>query len=139
TPPPQLRHGYPQRDSQPLEPPLFIAFDQKIDAEAVARTILLEAGRHPVGVRRATAAESAADLNVSTLPEAAKAAAPEGRFPALKPTEPLPVDTSVSVVIGPGTPSAEGPRKTKKSQSYSFRTYGAFEVLEHRCTWGSEC
>ena len=37
-----------------------------------------------------------------------------------------------SEASSPGTPSAEGPLKTKSAQSWSFRTYGPLRVEEAR-------
>ncbi len=51
--------------------------------------------------------------------------AAEGRWLAFRASEPLPADSEVSVAVGPGTPSAEGPLTTKEAQNYSFRTYRA--------------
>ena len=43
-----------------------------------------------------------------------------GALAGVPPDDRFPPNTSVVVQIGPGTPSAEGPRKTDKSQSYSL-------------------
>ena len=39
----------------------------------------------------------------------------------------------------PGTPSAEGPRRTAAAQDWSFRTYGPFRVRRHECGWSGRC
>ena len=57
---------------------------------------------------------------------------------AFKAKEPLPADAAVSVVIGPGTPSAEGPLLTRDAQSYSFRTYAALRIEDHGCSYGND-
>lgn len=63
----------------------------------------------------------------------------EGRWLAFKLTEELAKDTSVTVSFPAGFPSAEGPRKTEREQSFSFKTYGLFKVREARCGWRNEC
>ncbi len=50
--------------------------------------------------------------------------------------EPLPADSAVTVTLGAGAPSAEGPRVTAEPQQWGFRTYGPFRVSEHECGWG---
>ena len=112
---------------------LFASFDQRIDPAAVLATVHLRPSGTPV--RLATPEEVKADEEVSRL--AAQAA--EGRWLAFLPSAPLPADTAVTVTVGPGTPSAEGPRKTAKAQAWSFRTYGPLKVVAHRCGWNDEC
>jgi uncharacterized protein YfaS (alpha-2-macroglobulin family) len=63
----------------------------------------------------------------------------EGRWLAFRATETLPYDAQVQVDIGPGTPSAEGPRTTTTAQSFSFSTFGPLRVVEHRCGWNDNC
>jgi hypothetical protein len=59
---------------------------------------------------------------------------------AFKAKKPLPADSSIYVLIPPGTPSAEGPLVTVDSQSYSFQTYAPLRVIEHGCSWyGESC
>ena len=94
-----------------------------------------EAEEKTIAVRPATADEIEADKVVSRL---AKEASP-GRWLAFRAEEPLPPDASVSVTIGAGTPSAEGPLTTPAAQSFSFRTYGPLRVTRSYCAWGSEC
>ncbi|HEV2766066.1 MAG TPA: MG2 domain-containing protein, partial [Pyrinomonadaceae bacterium] len=45
----------------------------------------------------------------------------------------LPPDAAVSVSVGAGTPSAEGPLKTMRPQEFRFNTFGAFRVAAHVC------
>lgn len=128
TPPVNVISFQPEGDSLALTPVFTAAFDQRVDPVAVLATIMLDAdGTRPV--RLATEAEVAAD-------DAAKAAvanAPDGRVVAFRPVDPLPADTAVSVSVGPGTPSAEGPRTTTDPASYSGRTYGPLRVKSSDC------
>ena len=114
----------------------LIAFDQRIDPEAVLRTIQVTAGGQAVSTRLATSDEVEADKAASRLADRAG----EGRWLAFVAEEPLPADTSISVTIGPGTPSAEGSRVTKEAQYYEFRTYAPLRIVDHDCSWyGDEC
>ncbi len=136
TPTPTLTAHYPSHDPQPLDPLFFIAFDQRIDPEAVLATIEVRAGNQPVSLVLATAEEVAKDNFVSYKAENAG----EGRWLAFRAKELLPTDTSISVAIGPGTPSAEGPLVTQQQQNYSFHTYPPLRIEDHGCYWwGDDC
>jgi alpha-2-macroglobulin len=135
TPAPKLERSFPGGGRQPLDPLLFLAFDQKVDPEAVLRTVTVRAGGGQRAVRLASAQEVKASAAVSALAEAAEA----GRWLALRLQEPLAPATAVTVTVGPGTPSAEGPRTTTEPQSFGFETYSALEVAEAYCGWRREC
>ena len=132
TPPPRLIASYPSGgSSQPLSPVFLAIFDQRTDPEAVLKTVAVTAGGNPAPVRLATADELAADKDASR----AAADAGESRWLAFVAEQPLPADAAVSVTIGPGTPSAEGPLVTSEAQSYSFRTYAPLRIVRHGCSW----
>jgi alpha-2-macroglobulin len=141
TPPAQVKQFYPQNGPTTRDPLLFVEFDQRIHAEAVLKSIKLSAGRKDYPLRLATADEIAADEAVSNLTKTAE----KDRWLAFRVAAantdglPLPADTDVAVSIGPGTPSAEGPRTTGKAQAYGFRTYGPLRVMEHRCGYQQNC
>src|SRR5205085_10543406 len=93
-------------------------------------------------LRAATPEEIAADEELSELVKHAL----EGRWLALRAVgaggvtrDALPPDTTVKVIIPPGTPSAEGPRATAAEQSFSFKTYGAMRVKETACGSDKRC
>lgn len=134
TPPVQMIQSYPQNSSQPVEPLIFIEFDQLIEPSAVLDTIKLEANGRSQNIRLATEEEIAADEQVANLVEGAS----DGRFLVLRPNQPLPTDANISVTIGPNTPSAEGPRLTTNAQSFSFRTYAPLRVTDSYCGWGGD-
>jgi hypothetical protein len=139
TPPPQMRASFPGDGPHPLDQVMFVAFDQGIDPAAVLEKVEVkakaEAKEQTIAVRTATAEEIEADKVVSRL---AKEAA-RGRWVAFRAEEPLPPDALVSVTIGAGTPSAEGPLTTAAAQGFSFRTYGPLRVARSYCAWGNEC
>jgi len=131
TPPPKVVSTYPHDTPQPLEPLFFVAFDQRVDPGAVLETIQVSAGGRPVSVVLVGQDEIEKDKQVSQLVKNAQ----EGRWLAFKATEPLPPATGISVTIGPGTPSAEGPLVTQEAQSFGFPTYSPLTIEEHRCSW----
>jgi len=132
TPTVTMKRNYPHSSQpQPLDPIFFVSFDQRIDPAAVLETIQVNAGGEPVQVRLATEEEIADRSEISYYVSAAS----ESRWLAFFSDQLLPADTSVSVSIGPGTPSAEGLLLTQSSQGYSFHTYAPLEIVDHGCTW----
>jgi uncharacterized protein YfaS (alpha-2-macroglobulin family) len=144
TPAPQVKTSYPYSPTPVARDALmFLEFDQRIDPAAVLSTIKVMGGAGELKTRLATPEEVAADKNVGPLAKAAE----KGRWLAFRAIDPqtgdarlaLPADSGVSIQIGPGTPSAEGPRKTTGAQTFSFRTYGAFRITDHRCGYNQTC
>ncbi|HEY7545549.1 MAG TPA: Ig-like domain-containing protein, partial [Blastocatellia bacterium] len=135
TPPPTVKSSYPTNGPTRRDPVMFVEFDQAIDQEAVLESIHVRAGRTEWKTRLATNEEILADPAVSRLVLGAQ----KGRWLAFRPADQLPADAAVDVSVGPGTPSAEGPIKTRAAQSLSFRTYGPLRVTEHRCGWQENC
>jgi hypothetical protein len=142
TPAPKLVAKYPEGVNTRRDAVIFMEFDQRVDPASVLRTLKLTAGSASPALRLAKDDEIAADENVSRLAKAATA----GRWLAVRATgaggeagEALPADSPVTVTVGAGTPSAEGPRRTAAAQSFSFRTYGPFRVTTHACGWNNRC
>jgi hypothetical protein len=142
TPAPKLVAKYPEGVSTRRDALIFMEFDQRVEPSAVLRTLKVSAGAAAPALRLAKDDEIAADENVSRLVKAATA----GRWLAVRAVgaggearEALPADSPVTVTVGAGTPSAEGPRRTTAAQSFSFRTYGPFRVTSHRCGWNNRC
>ncbi len=131
TPAVKVLTTYPYDTPQPLEPLFFVAFDQRIDPARVLASIQVYAGNNAAGLRLASEAEVAADETVSRLAKSAG----EGRWLAFKANAPFAPETRINVTIGPGTPSAEGPRVSSEAQSYGFSTYAPLRVEEHGCSW----
>jgi uncharacterized protein YfaS (alpha-2-macroglobulin family) len=136
TPPPMVISRYPSDIPQPLDPLFFVAFDQRIDPEAVLNSIEVMAGSQQVRLKLAVQADIDKEKTVKRLVESAE----EGRWLAFKAQEPLQPDTPISVSVGPGTPSAEGPLVTEVAQHFSFHTYAPLRIEEHGCAWSDgEC
>lgn len=135
TPPPTVQSAWPQSGPHRLEPVMVVRFDQRIDPSAVLEVIRVEADGKPWPVRLATAAEIEAD-------EAARShtsASEPGRFVAFRAADPLPRGAGVTVRVGPGTPSAEGPRRTQAPYAFGFHTFGPMTHVGADCGWGDEC
>jgi uncharacterized protein YfaS (alpha-2-macroglobulin family) len=133
TPPLTLKSKFPTDESQPLNPILFIEFDQKIDQASLLKHIRLRADERELPLRVATAQELANDEEVKAL----AARAEPGRWLAFRAEEILPADSEIDVSVSPGAPSAEGPRVTTDEQSFSFETYGPLRVADYGCGWGT--
>src|SRR6185503_12529965 len=131
TPPPGVTSSHPKVEPSRRDTLIFAAFDQKVDPQAVLATTVVRAGQAPVRARLATAEEVKADDEVTRR----AAEAGEGRWIALRTVEPMSADTPIGVTVGPGTPSAEGPRRTGKPQAWSFRTHGPLRITDHQCGW----
>ncbi len=136
TPTPTMQNYYPSYGTQPLEPVIFIGFDQRIDQQAVLQTIKVSTGGKNYDIRLATENEIEADETVTNLINSY----PEGRWITFRANQPLPKDSNINVEIGPGTPSAEGTLKTESMQSFQFQTYPQLRIDEYGCSWyGEEC
>lgn len=132
-----MKSQYPTQGTQGLTPVLYIAFDQKIDPQAVIAKLRIDAKGEIYTLRAAKAAEVEAEETVRRLVEAAKKKDNGMRWVVVTPTRELPKDTNIVVSVGVGTPSAEGPRLTTSDQSFGFRTYGPLKIVRSRC--GYDC
>lgn len=133
TPAPVLTSKYPEGIPQPLDPLIFLEFDQRIDPAAVLKTIRLYAGGTPYDVVLASEDEIKANETISNLTKNAQ----DGRWMVFKAVESFPAATTISITVGPGTPSAEGPAVTSTAQSFSFSTYAPLRVEDHGCYYGN--
>ncbi|MFN2189036.1 MAG: alpha-2-macroglobulin family protein, partial [Candidatus Promineifilaceae bacterium] len=136
TPPPTLVNYFPSDGPHPTDPLIFIAFDQNINPDVVMSTIDVRVEGQTVSLRLASDSEIEADKTVSRIVKNTR----DGYWLALRAAEPFPTDSSVTVTIEPGTPSAEGPRVTEAAQSFSFYTYAPFRISDYHCGWyDGEC
>jgi alpha-2-macroglobulin len=134
TPPPKIVSKLPYDTPQPRDPLIFIAFDQRIDADAVLDIIQVTANGEAFSLRLATEVELEADKTLSRIIEDT----PEGRWLAFRIQELLPADSAIRVSIPAGMPSAEGPLVTTQEQGFSFRTYAPLRIVEHGCSWSAD-
>ncbi len=135
TPAPQVQAASPQDKPTRRDPLIFVSFDQRIDPQAVLKTIQAAVEDTVFPLRLATDDEIAADEAMSRLTKRGL----EGRWLVFRPVEQLSADSQVTITVGPGTPSLEGSLTTTKPYTFSFRTYGPLRVVEQRCGWGDEC
>ncbi|MFN0253265.1 MAG: DUF6049 family protein [Kofleriaceae bacterium] len=139
TPPPGMVGSYPHNhEPQHLDVPMFVAFDQKIDQLAVVDKIHVTANGSSVPIRLLRPEDIAKDKTLDALVKSTIANEQDGRWLAFRATRPFPKDAQIDVKIGVGTPSAEGPNRTEKEQSFSFRTYPPLAIERAECGWG-EC
>ncbi|HVG32452.1 MAG TPA: alpha-2-macroglobulin family protein, partial [Pyrinomonadaceae bacterium] len=143
TPAPQIKTKYPEDGPQRRDALIFVEFDQRIDPAAVLRTVKVTSGDTVLNARLATAQEIEGDEAVRKL----MAAAEKDRWIVLRAASSassdarmaLPGDANIKVTIGPGTPSAEGPRTTAKAMEFSFRTFGPLRVVSSECGYDGRC
>ena len=139
TPPPVVKQTYPSANStQARDTLMFVEFDQRIDPGAVLKTVNVIAGQKRLATRLATKEEIEADESVRDLVKHAE----KDRWLVFRAIgangdtkRALPVDTGITISIGPGTPSVEGPLTTKDPQTISFRTFGSLHFTRKRCGW----
>ncbi|MFZ4657230.1 MAG: alpha-2-macroglobulin family protein [Caldilineaceae bacterium] len=134
TPAPVMEYTYPSGGPQPLNPLIFVSFDQQIDPAAVLETVSVTAGGEEYAVQLADDAAVADNAAVSGLVKRTLA----GRWLAFRADKEFPAGTTVTVNIGPNTPSAEGPLTTEAVQSFSYTTYSLLRIEEHGCSWGDQ-
>jgi uncharacterized protein YfaS (alpha-2-macroglobulin family) len=140
TPALQLQQMSPNgSDPARPDPVVFASFDQRIEPSAVFATVKMAAGGKSVPVELASAEAIRADATASRLLATLEADGRGNRALVFRPTEPLPPDSEVRVTIGPGTPSAEGPRRTEKVIEGSFRTYGPMRIAQRGCDQAEPC
>ena len=135
TPPPQLVAHHPEPGPARRDTLMLAVFDQRVDPAAVIASLHVRAGAADLPVRLATTAEVEADEAAARLAGAAE----PGRWVAFRSERELPADAALTVTVGAGTASAEGPRRTGAAQTWGFRTYGPFRVQSHECGWGGRC
>ncbi len=136
TPPLALTRHHPVGKSQPVDPLMFVRFNQRIDAATLLPHLSLEARRtgKTIEVRQATEAEIEADAKVKELVESSK---PE-TWLALRSEDPLPLGENIVLSISEGAPSAEGPRTSETPLERKFETHGDFRVNSAKVGWRGE-
>lgn len=140
TPPLQIERSYPDNaEPQGVMPAIFIAFNQRIDPEAVMKSLVLYSGKIAVPTVRVTQDALPEAQSDGTDVRALAAAALPDTWLAFRPASPLDRNRIIRVVLKKGAPSAEGPLKTKKAQEFGFRTYAPLEIVSQSCSRSDEC
>jgi len=135
TPPVRVESFEPQHESLPLAPVFLLTFNQHIDPDAVLDVITLSADGETQPIRLATDAEIAADEEIGPRVDSLLA----GRWLAFRAVDAFTPDTRLTIQVGPGTPSAEGPRVATDSTSFTARTYAALRVTDSSCEANDRC
>ncbi|HSE20531.1 MAG TPA: alpha-2-macroglobulin family protein [Pyrinomonadaceae bacterium] len=144
TPPPIIKQKYPEENSQsePRDKLMFIEFDQRINPAVVLKNIKVRAEGAEISTRLATKEEIEADSAVKDRVENAE----KDRWLAFRAVDQagatklaLPLDANITVSVGSGTPSLEGPLRTEKAQEFSFRTYGPLKLIKSECGYDNNC
>ncbi len=136
TPTAKLLSSLPASGPQQLDVPIFLMFDQKVDPQAVLAKLRVKVNGTARTTRLVTEVEIENSHDLKQMVAAAKADEKTDRWVALRTKNKLPADAQIDVEIPEGTPSAEGPNRTKTLQKLTFRTYPPLKVVEAECGWG---
>ena len=107
---------------------LFMSFDQQIDPKEISNLIRCEAK----GKKQALTLlnPNRANLEYPVIRPLLQNTQ-DGKWLALIPTKPFPYDSKVTVSLGPGIPSLEGPVKSDFEESFSFQTVPIFAISNY--------
>ncbi len=139
TPPPSLTSRYPGGGPQRLDVPMLLAFDQKIDTQAVFGMLKVTANGAPVKIEMLDSAAIEKDKNLKPVVAGLTKSDQQGRWLAFRALSAFPKDAQISIEIPVGTPSAEGPNKTTKAQTHAFRTYPPLKIIREGCGYQGKC
>ncbi len=135
TPPPKVLTFAPENTTVDTTPVFVATFDQRVDPDAVLKTITIDAAGTKVAIRRATTAEIIGNDRVHQVSDDT----PDGRWIAFRPVSRLPNGAKLTISIGPGTPSAEGSRTTTTASTHTAATYSALAVTGTQCGFFDGC
>lgn len=129
TPPPTLKQSHPHSSSEPLDPLVYLEFDQAIEPNAMLASIELKSSGGSTPIRLAAPDEIEANDVVRRLAQSAE----KGRYLAFRPVNKLSTGTPFIVRVKKGAPSAEGPQRTASEQALSFSTFGPMTITHSEC------
>jgi uncharacterized protein YfaS (alpha-2-macroglobulin family) len=136
TPPVRMIQATPRDTTTVRRPGIFLLFDQRVDPAAVLPSLrMVPQGGEAVEIEVVAQAEAVKDEALRGLIDGAE----PGRWMVVRPKQQLPGNTSVNVQLAVGLPSAEGPRKAKSSDGFSFQTFGPMALTKAECGWNNEC
>ncbi len=129
TAPLALVQSYPDHDAQPLRPFIALEFNQAIDIAQLQPFLSVQSGGQEmefVVIRR----------DVFDLPEDLQRFL-EGthadRTVVLQPLQDATPNTTITVAVAAGAPSAEGPLLSPARELFTFRTFGGLEIVGQSC------
>ena len=111
----------PQGGGHPLDPTMFITWNQEINQSAALRAVRVSVDGARVPIRAVEPTDKDAANRKRTL--------------HFKPLRPLPTGAQVGVEVLPGQTFGEGPRPSLQQSNFGFSTYGPFKLTNSRCTW----
>lgn len=124
TPPLGVERFAPTGKSEPLNPPIFLRFNQKLDKTQASKFIKLRSKTNEFALHVLSDAEIKASKVYG--PNHTLYTAPQNLL--LEAKEPLPINTAFKVTLEKGMPSLEGPLSTEVVQEFEFRTYGPLQL-----------
>jgi alpha-2-macroglobulin len=139
TPPPTLTNHWPAVGPTRTDVPMFALFDQKIDPAAVLAQLQVTADGKRMPVKLLDAAAIAKDKRLKEIADQANKDEQQGRWLAFAAEKPFPKDATIDVQFSAGTPSAEGPNKTRAAQHFAFKTYPPLAIERHECGYDKKC
>eukprot|EP01100_Stratorugosa_tubuloviscum_P013548 TRINITY_DN683_c0_g1_i7.p1 TRINITY_DN683_c0_g1~~TRINITY_DN683_c0_g1_i7.p1 ORF type:complete len:1884 (-),score=903.40 TRINITY_DN683_c0_g1_i7:215-5866(-) len=114
------------------KPLFFVEFDQLIDPKAILETIQVVCDNKQFPIRLANQQDiDQAQFSNAAITKIKSANKPNWLSFVLDDSVILPYNSNVEVLIGPSTPSAEGPLRTTEVQKFNFNTYGALDLISH--------
>lgn len=134
TPPPSVTGVHPQHDHLSPTQIYRVRFSSPVDPAAIAAISFIEARDTRFETRVATEQE----ISESGLIGAASEPQPDVVY--LRAVDRLPLDTAVTLNVGPNVPSVEGPRTNPDIHRTQGSTYGPLKIQRSdcgRCTPGS--
>lgn len=117
----QVVSSGPQGGGHPLDPTMFITWNQEINQAAAAKAIRVNVNGTSIPIRMVEPTDKDSTNRKRTL--------------TFKPLRPLPTGAQVGVEVPPGQTFGEGPRPSMLQHNISFSTYGPFKLTGSRCTW----
>jgi alpha-2-macroglobulin len=144
TPAPKVEHMHPNGQIVKRDAIIYLAFDQQINPEAVLPHVSVTAGGRRMPLRLATPEEQANDGGISSAFTSSYAK----RWLAFRAVNAddsthnaLPGASEITVTVGKGTPSAEGPLTSTEVRKFNFLTFGPLALQKAICGWegNKEC
>ncbi len=137
TPALELVSAYPTGTGVNLEPVILLSFNQRVEPESLLESLsILDGEGDDLAYRLADDDEIAADASVARQVESMN----PGTWLAIRPLEPLPGNTRITLELEAGAASAEGWLLTTEAQRRTFHTYGPLIVRSMRCGgWQRDC
>jgi alpha-2-macroglobulin len=138
TPTVKVTDSLPYSQQKTFENPVFfLHFDQKIDPKEVLKTLSLLTGNRKVGSFELLTNEEAIQISLSQKESLRQNVqykiqnAVEGRYLFFKCTETLPLEMNFNLIVGPKTPSSEGPNVSETQHTIGFSTFGTMKYTNH--------